>query len=91
MFHDQSPGKNVADSVGLPCPYRVFLFFFLYKTIYLYKIMRYSNVFSSEITARASFWGWSGDVKVLCILCNRDVQLILAYSWARPAILTEGI
>ena len=25
-----------------------------------------------------------------CILCHRDVQLILAYSWARPAILVAG-
>ena len=31
--------------------------------------------------------GWSGSAKVLCILCHRGVQLILAYSWARPAIL----
>ena len=32
-------------------------------------------------------WGWSGGAKVLCILHHRGVQLILAYSWARPAIL----
>ena len=25
-----------------------------------------------------------------CILCHRGVQLILAYSWARPAILVAG-
>ena len=25
-----------------------------------------------------------------CILCHRGVQLILAYSWARPAILAAG-
>ena len=31
--------------------------------------------------------GWSGGAKVLCILDHRGVQLILAYSWARPAIL----
>ena len=28
--------------------------------------------------------------KVSCILCHRGVQLILAYSWARPAILVAG-
>ena len=28
--------------------------------------------------------------KVLCILHHRGVQLILAYSWARPAILVVG-
>ena len=36
------------------------------------------------------FWGWSGGAKVLCILHHRGVQLILAYSWARPAILVVG-
>ena len=28
--------------------------------------------------------------KVLCILRHRVIQLILAYSWARPAILVAG-
>ena len=32
-------------------------------------------------------WKWSGGTKVSCILRHRCVQLILAYSWARPAIL----
>ena len=32
-------------------------------------------------------WGWLGETKVSCILRHRGVQLILAYSWARPAIL----
>ena len=34
-------------------------------------------------------WG-SGGAKVSCILRHRGVQLILAYSWARPAILVAG-
>ena len=34
--------------------------------------------------------GWLGGAKVLCILHHRGVQLILAYSWARPAILLAG-
>ena len=34
--------------------------------------------------------GWSGGAKVLCILDHQGVQLILAYSWARPAILVVG-
>ena len=38
----------------------------------------------------ALYWGWSGGAKVLCILHHRGVQLILAYSWARPAILVVG-
>ena len=28
--------------------------------------------------------------KVSCILCHRGIQLRLAYSWARPAILAAG-
>ena len=34
--------------------------------------------------------GWSDGAKVSCILCHWVVQLILAYSWARPAILVVG-
>ena len=34
--------------------------------------------------------GWSGGVKASCILRHRGVQLILACSWARPAILVAG-
>ena len=35
-------------------------------------------------------WGWSGVAMVSCILRHRGVQLKLAYSWARPAILVAG-
>ena len=35
-------------------------------------------------------WGWLGEAKVSCILHHRGVQLILAYSWARPAVLAAG-
>ena len=34
--------------------------------------------------------GWSGGAKVSCTSGHRGVQLILAYSWARPAILVAG-
>ena len=34
--------------------------------------------------------GWSGGAKVSCILPHQGVQPILAYSWARPAILVAG-
>ena len=34
--------------------------------------------------------GWSGGANVSCILRHRGVQLILAYSWARPAILVAS-
>ena len=33
---------------------------------------------------------WSGGAKVLCILRHQGIQLILAYNWARPAILVAG-
>ena len=36
-------------------------------------------------------WGWPGVAKVSCILRHQGVQLILAYSWARPAVLAEGM
>ena len=35
-------------------------------------------------------WVWSGGAKVACILRHRGVQLILAYSWARPAVLVAS-
>ena len=34
--------------------------------------------------------GWMGEAKVSCILRHRGVQLILVYSWARPAIFAAG-
>ena len=34
--------------------------------------------------------GLSGVAKMSCILHHRGVQLILAYSWARPAILVAA-
>ena len=35
--------------------------------------------------------GWSNGAKVSCILRHRGNQVILAYSWARPAILVAGV
>ena len=43
-----------------------------------------------EVAGSTPAEGWSGGAKVSCILCHRGVQLILAYSWARPAILVAG-
>ena len=36
------------------------------------------------------FSGWSGGAEVSCILRHWGIQLILAYIWARPAILIAG-
>ena len=44
----------------------------------------------SLLSSSVFSWGWSGGAKVSCILCHRGIQLILAYSWARPAILVAG-
>ena len=55
-----------------------FFFFFFYKHMSIYSRI--------QVNTR----GWSGGVKVSCILCHRGVHLILAYSWARPAIVEVG-
>ena len=34
--------------------------------------------------------GWLGVAKVSCILCHWGIQLVLAYSWARLAVLVAG-
>ena len=34
--------------------------------------------------------GWLGEAKLSCIIHHQGVQLRLAYSWARPAILVAG-
>ena len=33
---------------------------------------------------------WLGEANVSCSFCHRGAQLILAYSWARPAVLATG-
>ena len=34
--------------------------------------------------------GWLGEAKVSCSFCHQGAQLMLAYSWARPAVLAAG-
>ena len=55
---------------------------FFNRYIYIYK---HTNTQSIVLSME-----WSGGAKVSCILCHRGVQLVLAYSWARPAILVAG-
>ena len=43
-----------------------------------------------ELAMLASTEEWSGVANVSSILHHRGVQLILAYSWARPVILVAG-
>ena len=47
------------------------------------------DIYSQWQPLNMCIW-WSGVAKVSCILRHRGIQLILAYSWARPAILVEG-
>ena len=49
-------------------------------------------VFTSNFEKlKRTVWGeWSGGAKVSCTSRHRGVQLILAYSWARPAIVVAG-
>ena len=49
-----------------------------------------SGIAREQSRANTGKLGWSGGAKVLCILHHWGVQLILAYSWARPAILVVG-
>ena len=42
------------------------------------------------IRAFAGLWGWLGGAKVSCNLHHWGGQLILNYSWARPATLVAG-
>ena len=47
----------------------------------------YANTYKRFLTF---FVGWLDEAKVSCILRYQGVKLILAYSWARPAILAAG-
>ena len=64
-----------------------------YENMYLFVIRNrvYSNLlYVFYVVFFFTERGWSGGAKVLCILHHWGVQLILAYSWARPAILVVG-
>ena len=45
---------------------------------------------ASGLSVRLLRWGWLGGAKALFIPHHWGVQLILTYSWARPAILVAG-
>ena len=45
---------------------------------------------SASTSALHFLLGWSGGAKVSCSLHHQGIQLILAYSWARPAPLVAG-
>ena len=61
------------------------IFFLFFSQIILIKKYWYT-----EDKFSLFLWGWLGGGKVSCILRHRGVQLILAYSLARPVILVVG-
>ena len=69
-------------------------YFFLFYKFYpmdfhfLWGIFTQTNKWKYDFTQLIR--GWSGGAKVSCILRQRGVQLIFAYSWTRPAILVAG-
>ena len=89
-----SPNLTLKASVTIAADDNFYFFFFQKKKT------------SLDISCESSAWqmihmkwqdlfslkkrGWSGVAMVLCILRHRGVQLKLAYSWARPAILVAG-
>ena len=48
------------------------------------------RIVSTKSQVSVSNRRWLGVAKVLCILSHWGIQLIVAYSWARPAILVAG-
>ena len=67
---------------------------FMYSKLQIREVVlgKYFSYFSTKtyVVVLIRSWGWSGGAKVLCILHHWGVRLILAYSWARPAILVVG-
>ena len=73
--------------IGLSVPiFRFFKFLICASFVYISNEKRLYKMSLFFPTIR----GWSGVAMVSCILRHRGVQLKLAYSWARPAILVAG-
>ena len=61
--------------------------FCVYNSLLCQKTKIYVKKLGYIVYEVCELWGWSGGAKVSCILCHRGVKLILAYSWARPAVM----
>ena len=63
-----------------------------YVFVLIYSICFVIVSFSSHLLSmpREGYRGWLDEAMVSCILRHRGVQQILAYSWARHAILAAG-
>ena len=73
------------------CIYYFFLTFYLFfhKSIVGNVRLIIIVIVDQELVGLIPFQVWQHS-KVLCILHHWGIQLILAYSWARPAILVVG-
>ena len=80
MFHEEIRTKQDLSYISI-CSLSI-----LYNSKFI--LMAISSETNTVVVT--SVRGWSGRAKVLCILHHWGVQLILAYSWARPAILVVG-
>ena len=61
------------------------VFVMVFALIFVLKCC-FFNHYIHLLSSLYNYLGWLGEAKVSCILRHRSVQLILAYSWARPAI-----
>ena len=61
-----------------------------YCNIYRPTSLKQSTARTARIGYCREVEGWLGEVKVSCSFCHWSAQLILAYGWARPAVLAAG-
>ena len=95
FFYLNSLDKTIFNLKSVWSGFLGFFFYNVLKYKFLCLMQTVCGVWSgSAILPMSLFWdarpGWSGGAKVLCILHHWGVQLILAYSSARPAILVVG-
>ena len=89
-----STGRDIAVTMAL----ELVKVFKVFKRLYLLSLWRWmSFILDLMLVTGLMFcvlpsqpWGWSGVAKVSCILRHQGIQLILAYSWVRPAIFVAG-
>ena len=76
-----------------PCRYKETLYYYFQGEISKRTLSLYSGSEDPDQSVHQLWYilrGWLGVAKVSCILRHLGVQLILAYSWTRPAILVAG-
>ena len=87
LDHNQIP-HSVTSDLSLHCFLR---FAPIFGTLFLTILgLKFKYIFFSSGWFGGGGGVWLGETKVSCILRHQGVQLILAYSWARPAVLAAG-